>query len=107
MHGYAEMYRIPQEQLATFEQQFHSVAEAQVRRDLVMEALVERHGLRATEAELDERIARMAETRGVPASQVYGSLQKANRLTELERAITEEKVFGFLLPQSTVEEATS
>jgi trigger factor len=104
MHGYAETYRVPPDQLEQFEQQFHQVAEAQVRRDLVLDAVVEANGLRATESELDARIAQMAEARGVPAGQVYGSLQKANRLPELERAITEEKVFGFLLKQSTVDE---
>jgi trigger factor len=107
MHGYAEMYQIPREQLEQFEQQFHPVAAAQVQRDLVLDALVEAHGLRATEAELDQRIARMAEARGVPAGDLYGQLQKANRLSELERGITEEKAFEFLLQQSTVEEVKS
>ena len=105
MHGYAEMYHIPQEQLEQFEQQFHPVAEAQVRRDLVLDAVVEANGLRATESELDGRIGKLAEARGVPAAQLYGSLQKANRLPELERSITEEKAFEFLLQQSTVDEA--
>ena len=105
MHGYAEMYRIPEDQLQQFEQQFHPVAEAQVRRELVLDAVVEANGLRATEAELDERIGRLAEARGIPAGQLYGSLQKANRLPELERSITEEKAFAYLLQQSTVEEA--
>ena len=107
MHGYADMYQIPPEQLPQFEQQFHAIAEAQVQRDLVLDAVVEAQGLRATEAELDARIGRLAEARGVPAGEVYGQLQKANRLGELERAITEEKVFDFLLSQSTVEEVTS
>jgi trigger factor len=107
MHGYAEMYGIPQEQIEQFEQQFHPIAEAQVRRDLVLDALVEANSLRATESELDERIGRLAEARGVPAAQLYASLQKANRLSELERSITEDKVFAFLLQQSTVEEAGS
>jgi len=107
MHGYAEMYQLPREQLEQFEQQFHPVAAAQVQRDLVLDAVVEAHGLRATEAELDERIARMAEARGVSAGDLYGQLQKANRLPELERAITEEKAFAFLLSQSTVEEVKS
>jgi FKBP-type peptidyl-prolyl cis-trans isomerase (trigger factor) len=98
---------VPPDQLEQFEQQFHPVAEAQVRRDLVLDALVEAHGLRATESELDTRIGQMAEARGVPAGQLYGSLQKANRLPELERTITEEKVFGFLLQQSTVDEVKS
>ena len=107
MHGYAEMYRIPQEQLGGFEQQFHQVAETQVKRDLALDALVEAQGLRATEAELDARIAQLAEARGVPVAELYGNLQKANRLGELERSITEEKAFAYLLSQSTVDEATS
>jgi hypothetical protein len=49
----------------------------------------------------------MAATRGTPASQVYASLQKANRLQELERVLTEDKVFDFLLKQSTIEEVKS
>jgi trigger factor len=107
MHGYAEMYQIPQEQLEQFEQQFHEVAEAQVRRDLVLDAVVEANGLRATEAELDQRVGELAAARGVPAGQLYGSLQKANRLPELERGITEEKAFAWLLQQSTIDEVKS
>jgi trigger factor len=107
IHGYAEMYKVPEAQLAGFEQQFHQIAETQVKRDLVLDALVETHGLRATEAELDERINSIAAARGTPAGQVYASLQKANRLQELERSITEGKVFDFLLKQSTIEEVKS
>lgn len=107
LHGYANMYKVPEEQFETFAQQFHPIAEAQVQRDLVLDAVVEAHHLRATEAELDERIATMAAARGVPASQLYASLQKSNRLQELERALTEEKVFAFLLQQSTVDEGTA
>jgi trigger factor len=106
LHGYAEMYKVPQEQLAGFEQQFHPIAENQVKRDLVLDAIVETHGLRATEAELDERVNAIASARGTPAGQVYASLQKANRLQELERSVTEGKVFDFLLKQSTIEEVT-
>src|SRR5215211_911354 len=107
MHGYAEMYRVPPEQLPQFEQQFHQVAEAQVRRDLVLDSVVEANGLRATETELDARVAELAASRGVETSQLYGNLQKANRLPELERAITEEKAFAWLLQQSTIDEVTS
>jgi trigger factor len=107
MHGYAEMYKVPEEQLPTFEQQFHQIAEEQVKRDLALDALVDAQNLRATEADLDERINTMAGDRGVPAAQIYASLEKSKRLGELERAITEEKAFDFLLKQSTVEEVKS
>jgi len=107
MHGYAQMYRVPPEQLEQFEQQFHEVAAAQVRRDLVLDAVVEANGLKATEEELDRRVGELAEARGVSAGELYGNLQKANRLPELERAITEEKAFAWLLQQSTIDEVTS
>lgn len=107
MHGYAEMYRVPPEQLEQFEQQFHEIAESQVRRDLVLDAVVEANGLRATEEELDQRVGELAAARGIPTGQLYGNLQKAQRLPELERAITEEKAFAWLLQQSTIDEAKS
>ncbi len=103
LHGFLHAYGVPHEKEAEFAAQFGPMAEAQVRRDLVLSAVSEANGLAATEADLDARVARMAEARGVPAGQVYSALQKANRLGELERAITEDKVFAFLLQHSTVE----
>ena len=103
LHGFLHAYGVPHEKEAEFAAQFGPVAEAQVRRDLVLASVAEAQGLAATEADVDARVARMAEARGVPPGQVYGALQKANRLGELERAITEDKVFAFLLQQSTVE----
>ena len=107
MHGYAHAYGIPEEQLPTFESEFHGIAEAQVRRDLVLDAVVRAEQLQGTESDIDARIAELAASRGVDAGQVYTSLQKADRLRDLERALTEEKAFAFLLSQSTVDEATS
>ena len=37
--------------------------------------------------------------------QVFLALQKAKRLRELEHSITEEKVFDYLLQQSTITDA--
>jgi trigger factor len=105
LHAYAEMYGVPKEQLAQFEQQFHGIAEMQVKRDLVLDAVIEREGLRATEAEIDERIAQLAAGRGVSAGEYYQQVQKAGRLGEIERSISEEKAFAWLLGQSTVVEA--
>jgi len=56
---------------------------------------------------MDARIARIAEQRKATPAQIYASLEQAKRLPELERSITEEKVFDFLLSQSTVTEAAS
>jgi len=107
LHGLAHMYRVPEDQLGAFETQFRPVAVSQVQRDLALDAVIEAQGLRATEAELDERVAGMAAARNVPSGEMYASLQKANRLGELERSITEEKAFAFLLQQSTVDETST
>jgi trigger factor len=107
LHGLAHMYRVPEDQLGAFEAQFRPVAVSQVQRDLALDAVIEAQSLRATEAELDERIAGMAAARNVPAGEMYASLQKANRLGELERSITEEKAFAFLLQQSTVDDTST
>ena len=105
LHAYAEMYGVPKEQLPQFEQQFHAIAEMQVKRDLVLDAVIEREGLRTTEAEIDDRISQLAAGRGVSAGEYYQQLQKAGRLGEIERGISEEKAFAWLLGQSTVVEA--
>ena len=107
IQGYAKAYEIPEPQLPNFAGEFRPVAEAQVRRELVLEAVIDGNNLKASESELDERIATMASARQVPAGQLYATLQKANRLGELQRALTEEKTFKFLLEQSTVEEVSA
>lgn len=100
--AFARAYEIPEDQLQKFANEFAPIAEAQVRRDLVLDHVAETAGLRATEQEVDERVAELAALRKVEPGQLYASLQKANRLRELERTLTEEKVFAHLLSQSTV-----
>jgi trigger factor len=104
LYVYAQAYSVPEERWPQFAEEFRPVAEAQVRRDLVLDHVVEAHGLKATEAELDQRIQELAAKRNMPAAQLYASLEKAKRLRDVERSITEEKAFAFLLSQSTVEQ---
>src|SRR5881296_3857108 len=102
---YAQAYGIPEDRWPDFAQELRPVAEAQVRRDLILDWLVEHHGLRATDAELAEKLQEIAARRGTPVAEVRAALKKAKRLRDLERGLTEEKVFTFLLSQSTVEPA--
>jgi trigger factor len=101
--AYVEAYQIPASDREQFAQRFRAMAERQVRRDLVIETLADREKLAASEAELDDRVAELAARRGTDVGQLYASLQKAGRLKEIERGITEEKVFKWLLDQNTVE----
>jgi trigger factor len=102
--AYAQAYEVPQERWESFAKEFQPIAEAQVRRDLVLDYVVEKEKLHATEAELDRKIQELAERRGIPAAQLYASLEKAKRLRDVARGITEEKVFAYLLSLSTVEQ---
>ncbi|HWE42198.1 MAG TPA: trigger factor [Gemmatimonadaceae bacterium] len=101
--AYLKQFQVPEEERPRFAQEFRPVAERQVRRDLVIEAIAEREGLTATEADIDDRVAEVASKRGSNPSEVYASLQKAGRLREIERSITEEKVFTWLKERNTVE----
>jgi len=103
--AYAQAYEIPEERWQQFAQEFRTIAESQVKRDLVLDHVVESQQLRATEAELDQKIQELAERRGMKAAELYASLEKAKRLRDVARSITEEKVFSYLLSQSTVEQA--
>ena len=101
--GYANAYQIPEGERERFATEFRPMAERQVRRDLVIDTVAERESLTATESDLDDRIAETATKRGADPGQLYASLQKAGRLKELERSITEDKVFNWLLERNTVE----
>ncbi|HEX7547145.1 MAG TPA: trigger factor [Gemmatimonadaceae bacterium] len=102
---YAEAYRIPAEEQEKFATEFRSMAERQVRRDLILETIAQREKLIAGEKDVDAKVAEMAAKRGADAGQVYSALQKAGRLREIEKGITEDRVFEFLLAQNAVEQA--
>ena len=95
---------IPEEEMERFLTEFRATAERQVRRDLVIETLAERESLTAREADVDAKIQEMAEKRNQNPGQVYAQLQKAGRLREIERGITEDRVFAWLLARNTVEQ---
>lgn len=100
--AYAEMYKVPEAEHARFAQEIGPMAERQVRRDVVIDTLADREKLKATEKDVDDKVAGLAEKRGINPGQLYSSLQKAGRLQELERGITEDRVFAWLLEKNTV-----
>jgi trigger factor len=100
---YLEAYQVPKEEAERFGAEFRPVAERTVRRDVIIELLAEREKLQATEADVDARVQQMADERKVPAGTLYTSLQKAGRLPGLERELTEDRVFGWLLSKNTVQ----
>jgi trigger factor len=103
--AYIAAYGVPEDQRGRFAAEFRPVAEAGVRRDLIVEAVAEQAKLQASADALDARIAELARRRGETPAAVRATLEKAGRLREMERSMTEEAVFTHLLAQSTVEDA--
>ncbi|HEV7837818.1 MAG TPA: trigger factor [Gemmatimonadaceae bacterium] len=100
--NYAEAYEVPKDQREKFAGEFKAMAERQIRRDLVIETIAEKEGLAATEKDIDDRIAEQAEKRSMNPGQIYAQLEKSGRLKEMERSITEDKVFKWLLDRNDV-----
>jgi trigger factor len=103
VEGYMQAYQIPEAEKDKFNAEFRPIAERQVRRDLIIDTIAETEKLAASESDIDDRVAEVAKGRNADPGQVYASLQKAGRIKEIERAITEEKVFKWLLERNTVE----
>ena len=100
--AYAQSYGVPDDQLEKFTSEFRPIAERQVVRDLIISQVAKKADLVASEEELDRRIEELARLRKTEPAQLYASLQKSHQLREIERGLTEEKVFTHLIAQSKI-----
>ena len=102
MGAYMQMYKVPENMQERFAGEFRPMAERQVRRDVVIDTIAEKEGLVASTSDVDDKVAEMAAKSGVETGQLYVRLEKEGRLKELERTVTDEKVFGWLIARNTV-----
>ena len=103
VQNYAEAYQVPEEERDRFATEFRNMAERQIRRDLVIETIAEREQLAATEKDIDDRLSEQAEKRGVNPGQLYAQMEKSGRLKEIERSLTEDKVFKWLMERNEIQ----
>jgi trigger factor len=103
--AYAQMYQVPDAERERFAQEFRGMAERQVRRDLIVDTLAKRENLTASSSDVDSRIEEIAKAQNADPGQVYAQLQKGGRLNEVEREITETRVFEWLLERNPVSAA--
>lgn len=92
-------------QMAEVRARIQPEAERVVQRILLIERVADTQGLRATEDDLDARVEEIAAANDTDPAKVYAQLQKSGRLEQLERELTERKVFDFLKSQSEIIEA--
>ncbi len=93
------------ERVARAREQLEAEARRAVQRILVIDRVAEMEGLAATDDEIDDRIEEIARLNDRSAAEVYAQFQKSGRLEQLERDITERKVFDYLKQQSTITDA--
>jgi trigger factor len=103
IQSYAEAYQIPESEREKFTTEFRNMAERQIRRDLVIETIAERESLAASEKDIDDRLSEQAEKRGLNPGQLYAQMEKSGRLKEIERSITEDKVFAWLMEKNEIQ----
>jgi trigger factor len=73
-----------------------------IKRTLILQDIAEDQGFEASKEEVDERLQALATRTGRPAGEVRSRLAKSGELREVERAITERKVFEYLREQSEI-----
>lgn len=101
--NYAEAYKIPEEDRDRFATEFRPIAERQVRRDLVVDQVARQENLRATESDIDDKVTELAQQRNIEPGKLYSALQQGGRLAEIEHAITEERVFNWLMERNSMQ----
>ncbi|UCF18844.1 MAG: trigger factor [Gemmatimonadota bacterium] len=71
-----------------------------IKRTLVLQRVAQGQGIEATREEVQDRLQAIAKAAGKPLGEVRSRLAKSGEIRELERRITEEKVFRYLREQS-------
>jgi len=105
LSAYAQGYGVADEGLEAFAHEFRPIAERQVLRDLVIDKVADQQSLYASDEDVEKHVAELAQRRGADPIQLRASLQKNDRLKEIQRNLTEERVFEFLLGQSKIKDA--
>ena len=79
-----------------------SAVERQVRRDLVLERLIEDEGLDLSSEEFDERLSELGKARGKSVVEIRRQLAREKQLDPLRRRFAIERAFRFLIDRSDV-----
>ncbi|MDX1395023.1 MAG: trigger factor [Gemmatimonadota bacterium] len=90
------------EQLRQAREQVRPAVERQIKRDLVLERLIQEHDAEPTNEDFQARLKEIAERNDLSVSEVRQRLAKEKRLDTLRRDMAVGKVMDMLLEQSTI-----
>jgi trigger factor len=91
-------------QLARLEEDWRPLVEREIQEEWLLQAVAAREGLQLDDAELDERIDRMAAEQGTDADRLRQAYREAGVLEALRGQLLEDKAFEFLLATADIEE---
>lgn len=91
------------EQVSSARRELRPTVERQIKHQLVLDTLIEREGYEVTDEELATKVAEIAESRGLEPGEARRRLARQKGMDEVRRRIAVEKIFDWLLSQSTVE----
>lgn len=91
------------EEVRSARRNLEPAAERQIKRQFIVEHLVEEHGLAPTEEEVEARIREMADRRDMAVADLKRQLAREQRLDALRRQMAADKAFELLESQSTIE----
>ncbi len=80
-----------------------ALAEKQVRKELVVDAIARQEGIEVSEEEIEAKIQAMAARSGQSVDRLKGELQRDNGMERLKRSMRNEKTLDFLLSHATIE----
>jgi trigger factor len=91
-------------QLAQWEEEWRPVVEREIREEWLLQEVARREGLAVDDAEIEERIERMAQEQGADPARLRKAYREAGVLEALRGQLLEDKAFEFLLATASVEE---
>ena len=80
----------------------HTEAEEEARGSILIQAIADREGIAATDADLQQRIAELASARNENPKQLRAELEKDQRIQQLEAQIREQKTLDMLIAQAKI-----
>ncbi|MDE2981999.1 MAG: trigger factor [Gemmatimonadota bacterium] len=83
-------------------EEIRPTSEFAVRRELLSARITDEHGLHASDEEVNARVEALARSMGEPRARVRARLRKSGALRNIERGLTEAKLFAFLREQSEI-----
>jgi trigger factor len=88
--------------IAKMKQEFRTEAEAEARGTILLQAIAEREGITASDADLQKRIAEIAASRNENAKKLRGDMERDGHLAGLRQQLLEQKTLDMLIAQAKI-----